>query len=452
MPYSTTGNLWPHAALVTISFEPDGTNLGGVSSNLFSTFNPRFGSASTWQNVILRAAQLWAQQTNLNFTVVTDSGAPSGSGSYQQGDATFGDIRIGGYNFGSSNLAMAYFPPPGNNYSLAGDFAFNTGKTFNINGSDYDLFTVALHEFGHSLGLGHSTLTSAVMYPTYNGKHTSLSTDDINGIRSIYGGPRVSDSYDATAPNNSFSSASVITSTISTTTMNALIANQDITTTSDVDYYKFTVPAGMTGTLTAAVQSSGLSFLTPVLKIYKSNQSQLGPTVSGSGYSGSTIQGTASVTAGSAYYVVVSGKDTTANGTGRYTLSLTFSGGTPPPVGLPNMQTPNGSPISGSGGIADVPNGGGFHKGGNMDALAIDPTYQTTPPGSNGNPANPSGQWIIGPPSVPGDSGDQPPASFLVSAPAGQWPPLWLTCPGPASVWVLSDDASDGDVSLALAQ
>ena len=32
-------------------------------------------------------------------------GAPSGSGNYQQGDPGFGDIRIGGYNFGNSTLA-----------------------------------------------------------------------------------------------------------------------------------------------------------------------------------------------------------------------------------------------------------------------------------------------------------------------------------------------------------
>ena len=40
VPYSVTGNAWPHASLITISFMPDGTNLGGsVVSNLQSTFN-----------------------------------------------------------------------------------------------------------------------------------------------------------------------------------------------------------------------------------------------------------------------------------------------------------------------------------------------------------------------------------------------------------------------------
>src|SRR5262249_15481396 len=85
VPYSNTGNVWPHPELITISFMPDGTNLGGVTSNLVSKFNARFGSASAWQNQVLKAAQQWAAQTNINFRLVTDSGAASGSGSYEQG-------------------------------------------------------------------------------------------------------------------------------------------------------------------------------------------------------------------------------------------------------------------------------------------------------------------------------------------------------------------------------
>src|SRR5262245_31072400 len=65
--YAASGNKWPNSQLVTISFMPDGTSLGGATSNLFATFNAKFGSPATWQNQILKAAQYWAQQTNLNF-------------------------------------------------------------------------------------------------------------------------------------------------------------------------------------------------------------------------------------------------------------------------------------------------------------------------------------------------------------------------------------------------
>ena len=77
--YSASGNAWPNPQLITISFMPDGTNLGGgETSNLQSTFNSKSSLAGNWENVILQAAQTWAQQTNINFAVVPDDGAPRG--------------------------------------------------------------------------------------------------------------------------------------------------------------------------------------------------------------------------------------------------------------------------------------------------------------------------------------------------------------------------------------
>src|SRR5215218_8238430 len=71
-PYSISGNLWPTAQLITVSFMPDGTSINGRPSNLQGTFNARFGSAATWQAVFEKAAQFWAEQTNLNFAFVGD--------------------------------------------------------------------------------------------------------------------------------------------------------------------------------------------------------------------------------------------------------------------------------------------------------------------------------------------------------------------------------------------
>ncbi|MDY7000374.1 MAG: matrixin family metalloprotease, partial [Thermodesulfobacteriota bacterium] len=70
--------------------------------------------------------------------------------------------------------------------TIESDVRFNSSANWGV----YSLLSVALHELGHSLGLGHSSNKNAIMYYMSNGR-TSLHTDDMNGIRKLYPGPIV---------------------------------------------------------------------------------------------------------------------------------------------------------------------------------------------------------------------------------------------------------------------
>jgi hypothetical protein len=359
VPYSVSGSSWVHPELVTISFVPDGTVLTydsqgqPITSTLLADFDARW-ARSTWQNAILKGAQVWARQTNVNFAVVPDNGAPIGyTASLQQGDPNFGDIRIGGAQYtdqtGLTFLAQAYMPQPLNNYSLAGDIQFNTDSAFNI-GATYDLFTVAAHEFGHALGLNHGP-TGTVMATTYPGLKTDLSADDTNGIRAIYslGLPRSPDLLDI-VPNNSFlTSTPVVVDPISQT---ALVTDLDITTITDSDYFKVIIPAGTGGTLKVKVQSAGLSQLAPKLYVYNSAFVQQG-FANGVGQYGTTLTVNVSGVAPlQLYYIRVVGADMSSFGTGKYGLVVNTGTNPDPTVPLPNTATANGDPIHTGGGQA----------------------------------------------------------------------------------------------------
>ncbi len=138
-----------------------------------------------FETEIQRAFDAWENVAGITFVRVTDSGDDFDAAGAQ------GDIRIGGHSFDGSSGTLAHgFYPPANGVSAAGDIHFDTGETWDIGGSSgIDIFSVALHEIGHAIGLGHSTDPDAVMFPYYLSPYTGLDEDDINGAVALYGAP-----------------------------------------------------------------------------------------------------------------------------------------------------------------------------------------------------------------------------------------------------------------------
>ena len=99
----------------------------------------------------------------------------------------------------AASLAFAYLPPPANGGTDAGDIFFNTAQSWQINGTTYDLMTVAIHELGHALGMGHSTIShgghvAGLHHHQAGGDHGRHQRD-----QSIYKS-RQPDSFDANGP------------------------------------------------------------------------------------------------------------------------------------------------------------------------------------------------------------------------------------------------------------
>jgi len=116
---------------------------------------------------------------------------------FQQVDTATSDFAIGWHtgNHGDGSafdgvgntLAHAFYPPPCGGAN-AGSLHYDDAETWSLAGTaqTFDAETVALHEIGHLLGLDHSAVTGAVMFPSYGGVRRGLTPDDIDGIRRLY--------------------------------------------------------------------------------------------------------------------------------------------------------------------------------------------------------------------------------------------------------------------------
>lgn len=171
--FTNTGRKWPtnHLTYAFQEFTPD-LSQGGIIQS------------------IEQALALWNAVTPLCFRRVAINANPDIIIRFVAGDHGDGNPFDGP----SGILAHAFFPPvpPNPPQPIQGDAHFDEAETWTATiptpSNTFDLVTVAAHEFGHSLGLGHSAVAGALMAPFYGGPHRFLHSDDMAGITTIYGG------------------------------------------------------------------------------------------------------------------------------------------------------------------------------------------------------------------------------------------------------------------------
>lgn len=304
--FATNGGEWFYNSRITFSIVPDGTSIGGVPSNLYSTMN-RVTTTANWQAAISKAAVYWSSYANINMAQVSDNGASMGTTGNQQGDSRFGDIRISMIPMSGNVLGYAMLPPPYNGGTDAGDIVLNSNIAWQVN-SDYDFQTVVIHELGHALGLDHSSLSTADMYPYYNGVKQTLTTDDIAGIQNVYG------AYPA--PNHSNVSWDTSTNLNPLLDSNAQIAlsGLNVSGTQDSSYFKVVVPSNTTGTMTVSMQATNLSMVAPKVAVYNAAKSLVAFTSLANNYGSTATVVINGVAPGQTYYF----RTNAASGMGAY--------------------------------------------------------------------------------------------------------------------------------------
>ncbi|KAM4819933.1 matrix metalloproteinase-25 [Thomomys bottae] len=146
-------------------------------------------SQDTVRLLLSHALSAWGVESNLSFQEVS-SPEPDilvdFARAYHQDSYPF-DGQGG-------TLAHAFFP---GEHPISGDTHFDDEENWTFGSKDgdgIDLFAVAVHEFGHALGLGHSSASDSIMRPFYQGPvgdpgKFRLSQDDRDGLVQLYGKP-----------------------------------------------------------------------------------------------------------------------------------------------------------------------------------------------------------------------------------------------------------------------
>jgi len=116
------------------------------------------------------ALKMWEKSSALRFIEVTDAEKAEIKISFENETHDCDGVQT---SFGQGVLAHAYYPGTRHRNDIAGDIHINNVINWEFDvenvekySSSYHLFSVLVHELGHSLGLDHVSDNSAIMFPS----------------------------------------------------------------------------------------------------------------------------------------------------------------------------------------------------------------------------------------------------------------------------------------------
>ncbi len=260
-------NNRPDGSPVTLTWSivPDGTPsgaFGGIVGESNSPSNLRAfldgiypGGEAEWLPIFQSVFDRWGEITGITYVHVADDGAPMLGGNAPNGTFPFapgvlgvrGDVRITGHPLDGPSGVLAY-----NFFPDFGDMFIDTADTFYNDKSNFSrkLVNVLAHEHGHGVGLKHSCplANTKLMEPFASTAFLHAQFDDILGGQRANGDNKEDNDTSGAAANLGVLSNG-------TTNVTELSVDDD----GDLDFYKFTVPAGKKAAVT--LTPTGFTYL-----------------------------------------------------------------------------------------------------------------------------------------------------------------------------------------------
>lgn len=168
------------------SFFPGSPRWVSKNNELIYAFLPQNQLDDSVKAVFATAFDRWSEVTPLTF-IETPSYSKAdikiGFFSRDHGDGEPFDGILG-------TLGHAFSPPSGHLHLDGDENWVINGEILRSAAEDaVDLESVVVHEIGHLLGLGHSSIENAIMFPSISSgiRRVELAGDDIEGIQALYG-------------------------------------------------------------------------------------------------------------------------------------------------------------------------------------------------------------------------------------------------------------------------